>query len=150
MCSGPHGWPGRKADLRARLLDHPGVDLWRLDNPDRASIPDEDLNVNDRFLRIRSERTSHDQLIGAIDQLANTHDTTFEVKATGVPVLVFHGENDNWAWPQEWQRRMAELLDSRYEIIPNAFHCPNGENPKPTAALLNDFWTSVTKDKSND
>ena len=45
---------------------------------------------------------------------------------------------------------MAELLDSRYEIIPNAFHCPNGENPKPTAALLNDFWTSVTKDKSND
>ena len=52
--------------------------------------------------------------------------------------------------PHGWPGRKADLLDSRYEIIPNAFHCPNGENPKPTAALLNDFWTSVTKDKSND
>lgn len=143
MSSGPHGWPGRKAELRERLLDHPGVDLWRLDNPERASIADEDLEINDRFLRQRSEATSHDQLIGAIDQLANVHDTTFEVRATNLPCLVFHGVHDNWAWPQEWQRRMATLIGARYDIIPNAAHCPNSENPIPTAQLLNDFWTQI-------
>jgi pimeloyl-ACP methyl ester carboxylesterase len=142
MSSGPHGWPGRKADLRERLLQSNGVDLWRLDNPDKADWPDDKLDELQQFLRERSERTSTDQLIGAIDQLANVHDTTFEVQATGLPVLVFHGVDDNWAWPQEWQRRMAKLLGARYEIIPDAAHCPNGENPVPTAALLDDFWST--------
>ncbi|MCH4160281.1 alpha/beta fold hydrolase [Bifidobacterium sp.] len=141
MSSGPHGWPGRKADLRERLLDSKGVDLWRLDNPDKADWPDSKLDVLQRFLRERSERTSTEQLLGAIDQLANVHDTTFEVKDTKLPVLVFHGEDDNWAWPQEWQHRMAKLIGARYEIIPDAAHCPNGENPVPTAALLDEFWS---------
>ncbi|KFI82809.1 alpha/beta fold hydrolase [Bifidobacterium psychraerophilum] len=141
MSSGPHGWPGRKADIRERLLNSGGVDLWRLDNPDKADWPDDRLDPLQRFLRERSERTSTDQLIGAIDQLANVHDTTFEVKDTGLPALVFHGIDDIYAWPQEWQHRMAILLGARYEIIPDAAHCPNGENPVPTADLLDDFWS---------
>ncbi|MEK0307219.1 alpha/beta fold hydrolase [Bifidobacterium favimelis] len=147
MSSGPHGWPGRKADIRQRLLDHPGGDLWRLDNPDRASMPDEDLGTQDRFQRLRAERTSRDQLIGAIDQLADLHDRTEQLAATGLPVLVFHGEDDDNAWPQDWQARMARLLGARYEIIPGAGHCPNIDRPEATAALLDDFWASVSAER---
>lgn len=143
MSSGPHGWPGRKADLRQRLLDHPGGDLWRLDNPDRASVADEDLDPDERFFRTRSEHTGHDQLIGAIDQLADVHDTTEEIRQTHLPCLIFHGVHDNQAWPQEWQRRTATLLDARYEIIDDAGHCPNNDNPAATARLLDDFWMHV-------
>ncbi len=141
MSSGPHGWPGRKAALRQRLLDHPGGDLWRLDNPDLASVRDDELDVTDLFQRQRSERTSRDELIGAIDQLADVHDTTEEIAGTGLPVLVLHGEHDSRAWPREWQRLMARRLHARYEVIPGAGHCPNQEKPNETAGLLDDFWS---------
>lgn len=143
MSSGPHGWPGRKADLRQRLLDHPGVDLWRLDNPDKASLPDDELNPQDRFQRLRAEQTSQDQLVGAIDQLADLHDGTEQLAATGLPMMVFHGEHDDFSWPQDWQARMARLLGARYEVIAGAGHCPNIDRPEGTAALLDDFWASV-------
>jgi pimeloyl-ACP methyl ester carboxylesterase len=143
LCSGPHGWPGRKADLRERLLAAGGVDLWRLDNPDRAGLPDAALEPVDRYLRLRSERTSTDQLIGAIDVLADPTDCTDAVGATGLPVLVVHGEHDD-AWPQDWQRRTAARLGAPLVVIPAAGHLPNEENPVATAAALDAFWASVT------
>ncbi|MCI1219667.1 MAG: alpha/beta hydrolase [Bifidobacterium sp.] len=144
MCSGPHGWPGRHAEDRRALLDHPNEDGWRISNPDRAGLPDSALSVEDRFFRERAERTSHDQLLGALEQLADVHDTTFELDDTGLPILVFHGVDDP-AWPQDWQHRMARMLGCRYEVIPHAAHCPNVENPEATAALLDDFWGGLSR-----
>lgn len=139
LCSGPHGWPDRKADIEARLLDADGVDLWRLDNPDRADAPDADLTEDERFLRERSARTSTANLLGAIAILRDPVDTTAHLAVTGLPVLVAHGVDDD-AWPQVWQASMAERLGARYAVIEGACHLPNVENPPATAALLDAFW----------
>lgn len=142
LCSGPHGWPDRKADIEARLLAADGVDLWRLDNPDRADAPDADLTEDERFLRERSARTSTDNLLGAIAILRDPADTTPALAATGLPVLVAHGVDDD-AWPQVWQASMAERLGARYAVIEDAGHLPNVENPAATAALLDAFWAGA-------
>lgn len=145
LCSGPHGWPGRHDRDREMLHDHPGVDLWRLNNPDQADAPDDQLR-SELFFRQRAERTSTDQLLAAVDQLADVYDTTFELADTHTPVMVCHGEDDP-AWPQDWQRRMARILHAEYAVIPHAAHCPNIENPTYTATLLDGFWSNVRSNK---
>lgn len=151
LCSGPHGWPGRKDAERDRLLAAAGlVDLWTLDNPGLARRLAEDpqalagLDADTRFHRDRSVATSTDNLLGAIDVLADVRDVTPDLAATGLPVLVAHGADDA-AWPQPWQRAMAERLDARYEVIADAGHLPNVENPAATADLLADFWTTTSR-----
>ncbi|MFC8598594.1 alpha/beta fold hydrolase [Isoptericola sp. NPDC057191] len=149
LCSGPHGWPGRKDAERDRLLAAAGlVDLWTLDNPALARWIAEDpaalasLDADTRFLRDRSVATSTDNLLGAIDVLADVRDVTPDLAAAGLPVLVAHGVDDA-AWPQPWQRAMAERLGARYAVVDGAGHLPNVENPAATADLLADFWTTT-------
>jgi pimeloyl-ACP methyl ester carboxylesterase len=147
LCSGPHGWPGRKDDLRARLLAAGGAaDLWSLDNPALAWALAQgepvELDPEAEFHRQRSLATSTAQLIAAIDILADPADVTPALAATGLPVLVAHGELDLTAWPQSWQRRTADQLGGRYAVLPGAAHSPNLETPEATADLLADFWTS--------
>ncbi|MEV7972797.1 alpha/beta hydrolase [Cellulomonas sp. NPDC089187] len=149
LCSGPHGWPGRKADIRARLLATGGTaDLWSLDNPELAWAlaqgEDPGLDPEAQFHRLRSAATSTAQLIAAIDILADPTDVTAALAATGLPVLVAHGEHDDIAWPQSWQRRTAEQVSGQYAVLPGAAHSPNLETPEATADLLAGFWTSVT------
>jgi pimeloyl-ACP methyl ester carboxylesterase len=142
LCSGPHGWPGREEVLRSRLLAADGVDLWRLDNPDRADLPDAALDLPDLFARQRCQTTSTDHLLGALDMLADPTDSTDAVGATGLPVLVVHGENDD-AWPQDWQRRTAARLGAPLVVVPGAGHLPNEEAPAATAEALDAFWASI-------
>ncbi|MGW8566194.1 alpha/beta fold hydrolase [Isoptericola sp. NPDC055881] len=149
LCSGPHGWPGRKDAERDLLLAAAGlVDLWTLDNPALARRIAEDpaalasLDADTRFLRDRSVATSTDNLLGAIDVLSDVRDVTPDLAAAGLPVLVAHGVDDA-AWPQPWQRAMAERLGARYAVVDGAGHLPNVENPATTADLLADFWTTT-------
>ncbi len=137
LCSGPHGWPDRKADVVAALEAHPEASTWDLDHPDdpaRAEEPYED------FFRERAARTSRASLLGALAILQDTTDTTPALAATGLPVLVAHGETDD-AWPQTWQHAMATTLRARYTVIPGAGHLPNTEAPEATAAELDTFWS---------
>ncbi|TVT33464.1 alpha/beta hydrolase, partial [Amycolatopsis rhizosphaerae] len=137
LCSGPHGWPGRKAAEEDRLrAAGKRTDLWTLDNPERAALDPAELGLVERFVRERSRHTSVDNLLGAIAVLRDPEDHTLALAATGLPVLVAHGVRDSDAWPQPWQRRSAELLGGRYAVIPDAGHLPNQENPAATAALL--------------
>lgn len=149
LCSGPHGWPGRKADLRERLLAAGGqADLWSLDNPALAwriaQGEPVDLDPEAAFHRARSLATSTAQLIAAIDILADPTDVTPALAATGLPVLVAHGEHDDTAWPQSWQRRTADQVGGRYAVLPGAAHSPNLETPEATADLLAGFWSSCS------
>jgi pimeloyl-ACP methyl ester carboxylesterase len=69
-------------------------------------------------------------------------DRVEELAATGLPVLVAHGEGDD-AWPPAVQREMARRLGARYAEIPDSVHSPVAENPTRTVAILLDFWRSA-------
>jgi pimeloyl-ACP methyl ester carboxylesterase len=73
--------------------------------------------------------------------LAET-DRVAELAATGVPVLVAHGEADD-AWLPSVQADMARRLGARHEVIDGAIHSPAVENPARTVEVLLDFWSSV-------
>jgi pimeloyl-ACP methyl ester carboxylesterase len=80
-------------------------------------------------------------LQGMADSLRGEPDRVAELAATGVPVLVAHGVDDD-AWPLAEQKDMAQRLGGRYEVIPTAAHSPAVENPAATIALLTKFWRS--------
>jgi pimeloyl-ACP methyl ester carboxylesterase len=65
-----------------------------------------------------------------------------EVHATGLPVHVVYGENDD-AWPLAMQDQMARDLDAPVTVIPDAGHSPNEDRPEETAALIAAFWDQI-------
>jgi len=142
LCSGPHGWAGR-LDREAEIVRSRGSEAWwNEDNPQTVGRPDSALTTDEAFRRLRMGRTSDENLISGAEILSDDTDSTGELLATGLPVLVAHGAADD-AWPQDWQRTMALLLDGRYSVIPDAAHSPQLENPAGTAAVLDDFWAAT-------
>ncbi|MFG1928251.1 alpha/beta fold hydrolase [Cryptosporangium sp. NPDC048952] len=91
------------------------------------------------FLRKRFVASSAAGLRGMGDALSTEPDRTAELKATGVPVLVCHGENDD-AWLPPVQTDMAERLGARHEVVRGAAHSPAIENTAATAQALETFW----------
>jgi pimeloyl-ACP methyl ester carboxylesterase len=77
------------------------------------------------------------------DAMTSEPDRVEELKATGVPVLVAHGEADD-AWMPHVQEEMAHRLGARHEVIEDSIHSPAVENPPKTVAVLCSFWGSVT------
>jgi len=145
LCSGPHGWTDRKYLERHLVAEKGGAALFDSTNPITVGLDDAELAALDpelAFVRMRMRRTSPHSLIGGARILELRDDTTEALAATGVPVLVAHGEWDA-AWPIPWQRDMASRLGARYEIVAGAWHSPQIEQPEATVALLADFWGSV-------
>lgn len=138
LCSGPGGRDRSHAADAALVAEHGLLALWALDHP-AGSV----LTADDEFLRDRFSASSVDNYLGGALILQTAADTSAEVRATGVPTLVAHGDTDD-AWPIESQRRMAEQLGAQYRVIPQAGHLPNLDNPGFTAAVLNDFWASTS------
>ena len=91
------------------------------------------------FLERRFLGGSPVMLQGMGDALRVEPDRVAELAATGVPVLVLHGADDD-AWPPELQHSMAHRLGARYEVVPGAGHSAAVENPAATVAVLLDFW----------
>jgi pimeloyl-ACP methyl ester carboxylesterase len=94
------------------------------------------------FLKKRFVASSAAGLRGMGDALGSEPDRTAELAATGVPLLVCHGEDDD-AWLPPVQAEMASRLGARHEVIPRAAHSPAIENTAPTVAALVQFWASV-------
>ncbi len=91
------------------------------------------------FLRDRMLASSADALLGMADALTGEPDRVAELRETGLPVLVLHGEADD-AWTPEQQRDMAERLDAVHAVIPDALHSPAVENAPATAEALLAFY----------
>ena len=83
------------------------------------------------------------------EALLTEPDRVAELAATGVPVLVAHGEADN-AWTPAAQADMAERLRARHEVIARSRHSPAIENPDDTVAVLLSFWTGTTAPAPHD
>jgi pimeloyl-ACP methyl ester carboxylesterase len=119
------GLPGVYAAMQAAALGDPGF----------AAPPAEVAE----FLERRFLGGSPEMLQGMGDALRNEPDRVYELAATGVPILVTHGADDD-AWPPRVQQDMAQRLGAGYVVIPDAAHSPAVENPSPTVSVLTDFW----------
>ena len=119
------GLPGVYAAMQAAAAGEPG---WQAPPPELAE-----------FLRRRFLGGSPTMLQGMGDALRYEPDRVTELAATGVPVLVVHGEHDD-AWEPATQREMAGRLGARYEVVPHAAHSAAVENPDGLLPVLLDFW----------
>lgn len=136
LCSGPAGRPGRHQDDADFVREHGLVALSERDAPARDAL---DPRGDAAFERARFAASSPANYLGGVAILQQAPDTSAAVAATGVPVLVAHGDADD-AWPIESQHAMAERMRARYEVIPHAGHLPNIDNPRYTARVLSKFW----------
>jgi pimeloyl-ACP methyl ester carboxylesterase len=149
LCSGPSGISGgRKARIEAlapvlaaggMAAVYEGMERLAAGDARAAAAPPELRE----FLRRRFLASSPTGLQTMGEALLGEPDRVADLRATGVPVLVSHGVDDD-AWPPPVQREMADRLGARYEVIPAAAHSPAAENPAATARLLLDFWSATT------
>jgi pimeloyl-ACP methyl ester carboxylesterase len=150
MGSGPGSLPGqRRTELEAMepvLAQYGMTVLWdqialrsQADPKWVASPP-----ALKQFLRTRFLRNDPVGLQVMGNELRSVADRTEELAATGVPMLVLHGVDDD-AWPPAVQREMAERLDVSYRVIADAAHSPAVENPAGTMDTLLDFWTALPR-----
>ena len=147
--SGPSALTGGRAELLdhlAPLLDEGGVELVHqtmeqlaMTDPKAQAVP----APTREFYARRFLRNSGPGLRGMADAMTSEPDRVEELKATGMPVLVAHGEADD-AWMPHVQEEMAQRLGARHEVIEDSIHSPAVENPPKTVAVLCSFWGSVT------
>ncbi|MGY2084983.1 alpha/beta fold hydrolase [Blastococcus sp. SYSU DS0539] len=148
--SGPSRLTGRRAELLDHLgplLDTGGVPLVHqtleqvaMTDPKAQAVP----APTREFYTRRFLRNSAAGLRGMADAMLAEPDRVAELKATGVPVMVAHGEADD-AWLPHVQADMAQRLGARHEVINSSIHSPAVENPPRTLEVLCDFWaTAVT------
>jgi len=97
-----------------------------------------------QFLRDRMLASAPAGLLGMATALTTEPDRVPELRATGVPTLVLHGQNDD-AWTPSVQADMAQQLGARYEVVPEAAHSPAVENPAATARLMRAFFDNVER-----
>jgi len=143
--SGPSRLTGRRADLLDHLgplLDAGGVPLVNetleqvaMTDPKAQAVP----APTREFYTRRFLRNSEAGLRGMADAMLSEPDRVAELAATGVPILVAHGEADD-AWLPHVQADMAQRLGARHEVISNSIHSPAVENPARTLEVLLDFW----------
>jgi pimeloyl-ACP methyl ester carboxylesterase len=147
--SGPSELTGRRAELLDHLgplLDVGGVRLVHetleqvaMTDPKAQAVP----APTREFYSRRFLRNSEAGLRGMAAAMLAEPDRVAELAATGVPVLVAHGEADD-AWLPHVQADMAERLGARHEVINNSIHSPAVENPPRTLEVLLDFWADAS------
>ncbi|NUT53935.1 MAG: alpha/beta hydrolase [Saccharothrix sp.] len=147
--SGPAELSGRRADLLDHLgplLDAGGVALVHetleqvaMTDPKAQAVPAPTREFYTRRFLANSEAG----LRGMADAMLNEPDRVEELAATGVPLLVAHGEADD-AWLPHVQADMAQRLGARHEVINNSIHSPAIENPPRTLEVLLDFWATAS------
>jgi len=148
--SGPGALGGQRAalvELMRPVLDDGGVPALAdaaaaadRSNPKYAGVTADVMAfLHQRILNSPAAalRTMGEELVTAADQ-------TEELRATGVPVLVAHGETDD-AWSPGEQRQMAERLRASYVAITGSVHSPACEAPEATVETLLAFWAPMER-----
>ncbi len=70
-------------------------------------------------------------------------DFTDELDSIDVPVLIVHGEEDIALEPERAERMLDHLPDARMELIPDAGHSSNLENPPAVNRAIREFLAEV-------
>lgn len=141
--SGPAAIPHpASSNLALMVAALPATDLetiWAVKRQlELSSRPGPPAHIED-FLRTRFLANHPVALRRLAEQLLDETDSTDELAALDLPVLVAFGARDD-AWPTAVQRQMATRLGARLVVFADAAHSPAAESPEETAEALVSFW----------
>lgn len=112
----------------------------------RTYIPDRSLDEPvvgwAEFQRVRVLATSSENLVGIARILSELRPDTPALAATGVPVHVLYGDQDE-IWPPSWYAQEASELGARESVIRGGTHSPQLQFPDQWARLASGFWSDV-------
>ena len=94
------------------------------------------------FQRIRALDTASENLVGIARILSQLRPDTPALAATGVPVHVLYGDQDE-IWPPSWYTEEAADLGARESIIRGGTHSPQLQFPRQWAESATSFWAAV-------
>ena len=94
------------------------------------------------FQRIRALDTASENLVGIARILSQLRPDTPALAATGVPVHVLYGDQDE-IWPPSWYAEEAADLGARESIIRGGAHSAQLQFPQQWADLARAFWAEV-------
>jgi 3-oxoadipate enol-lactonase len=94
-------------------------------------------------VRAMMEGTPAETLIAALAGMAGRRDATADLAAVTVPALVVVGEHDTLTPADAARALAARLPDARLEVVPDAGHVSNLENPGAFNRVLSDFLASA-------
>ena len=94
------------------------------------------------FQRIRALDTASENLVGIARILSQLHPDTPALAATGVPVHVLYGDQDE-IWPPSWYAEEAADLGARESIIRGGTHSPQLQFPQQWAEFASSYWADV-------
>lgn len=94
------------------------------------------------FQRIRALDTASENLVGIARILSQLRPDTPALAATGVPVHVLYGDQDE-IWPPSWYAEEAADLGAHESIIRGGTHSPQLQFPRQWAELASSYWADV-------
>ena len=94
------------------------------------------------FQHIRALDTASENLVGIARILSQLRPDTPALAATGVPVHVLYGDQDE-IWPPSWYAEEAADLGARESIIRGGTHSPQLQFPRQWAELASSYWADV-------
>ena len=94
------------------------------------------------FQRVRALDTASENLVGIARILSQLHPNTPALAATGVPVHVLYGDQDE-VWPPAWDAEEASDLGARESIIRGGAHSAQLQYPQEWAQCATSFWAEV-------
>ena len=94
------------------------------------------------FQRVRALDTASENLVGIARILSQLHPDTPALAATGVPVHVLYGDQDE-VWPPAWYAEEASDLGARESIIRGGAHSAQMLFPQQWAQCATSFWAEV-------
>lgn len=145
MDSGPAGIDGARRALierlRPLLIEHGTAAVYEAMTELAAAEPGyvPPTPAQESFQRKRFLANDPAGLLAMGTAVIDEPDRVDELAATGVPLLVLTGVDDD-AFPPVAQAEMAKRLGAEYVEVPAAGHSPAAENPVATAAALIRFW----------
>jgi pimeloyl-ACP methyl ester carboxylesterase len=136
FCTGPHGRYGLPdlTDIIDVLATHSMQEAW-------DPVRDAEARKSGRYDLLKRRWAASDprSVVTHARHLLDEPSIVDQVHATGLPVHVVYGENDD-AWPLAMQDQMARDLDAPVTVIADAGHCPNEDRPERTAEVIAEFW----------
>ena len=108
----------------------------------RRLIPEKDI-ASRRLWRSRLDTMQPPFLHGVLRSMCEEPDRGDELRASRLPVLIMHGYRDQRLWSTAEYAAYAASAGASHEVVANASHSPNLEQPQATAEALIRFWADA-------